>query len=127
MRVLRDAQEAVNVAFGAILSAYVGNSLAEIDNHAFDHAVLARFFVLLAVFILGLTMGNSALVRGEWQLGLPALAVGWIAAGFAHHEGQLLGFEASILRLIAFCWFGALIASDAILSAINYFHHRIGS
>jgi hypothetical protein len=127
MRVLKDAQEAINVAFGAILSAYVGNSLAEIDNHAFDHALLARFFVLLAVFILGLTMGNSALVRGEWRLGMAALVIGWIAAAFAHHEGQLLGFEAVILRLIAFCWFGALIATDTILSAITYFHHRIGS
>lgn len=62
---LREAQAALNVAFGAILSAYVGISLAEIDNHPFDHHVLARFFIALAVFILGLSVGNSLILRGE--------------------------------------------------------------
>jgi hypothetical protein len=50
--VLTEAQNALNVAFGAILSAYIGNSLAEIDNRPFDHVALAKFFMLLAVFIL---------------------------------------------------------------------------
>ena len=57
--VLREAQAALNVAFGAILSAYVGVSLSEIDNHPFDQQVLARFFLGLAIFILCLCVGTA--------------------------------------------------------------------
>ena len=122
--ILQEAQVALNIAFGAILSAYIGNSLAEIDNHPFDHAVLARFFLLVAVFILGLCLGNSFILRGEYRVGLLFLSVALVAAGFAHEEGRTLGFEVVILRLLSACWFVALLGSDAVLTAINYIHHR---
>ena len=123
-QVLREAQNALNVAFGAILSAYIGNSLAEIDNHPFDHHSLARFFIAIAVFILGLCVGNSVILRGEYRLGVVFLGIAAIGATVAHHEGRLLGFEVVILRLLAGCWVVSLLASDAIVTAINYIHHR---
>jgi hypothetical protein len=122
--ILQEAQVALNIAFGAILSAYIGNSLAEIDNRPFDHVVLARFFLLVAVFILGLCLGNSFILRGEYRIGSLFLAVAFVAAGFAHEEGRTLGFEVVILRLLSACWFFALLGSDAVLTAINYIHHR---
>lgn len=122
--ILQEAQVALNIAFGAILSAYIGNSLAEIDNRPFDHVVLARFFLLVAVFILGLCLGNSFILRGEYRAGSLFLAVALVAAGFAHEEGRTLGFEVVILRLLSACWFVALLGSDAVLTAINYLHHR---
>jgi hypothetical protein len=122
--ILQEAQVALNIAFGAILSAYIGNSLAEIDNRPFDHVVLARFFLLVAVFILGLCLGNSFILRGEYRVGSLFLFVALVAAGFAHAEGRTLGFEVIILRLLSVCWFVALLGSDAVLTAINYIHHR---
>lgn len=92
--VLREAQNALNVAFGAILSAYVGVSLTEIDNRPFDHAVLARFFLGLAVFILCLCVGNSVILRGDYRLGAVFLVLAGGAAAAAHHEALVLGFEA---------------------------------
>jgi hypothetical protein len=124
LAVLREAQAALNVAFGAILSAYIGNSLAEIDNRAFDHHLLARFFILLAVFILGLSVGNSVILRGQYGLGAVFLGGGLIAAAFAHHVGRELGFEVIVLRLITLCWVVALLGGDAVLTLINYVHHR---
>ncbi|WP_295560794.1 hypothetical protein [uncultured Sphingomonas sp.] len=121
---LREAQAALNVAFGAILSAYVGISLAEIDNHPFDHHVLARFFIALAVFILGLSVGNSLILRGEFRLSAIFLMLALIAAVFAHHEGTVLRFEGAILRILAGCWVVALLGSNIALTAINYLHHR---
>ena len=106
---LREAQAALNVAFGAILSAYVGISLAEIDNHPFDHHVLARFFIALAVFILGLSVGNSLILRGEFRLSAIFLILALIAA---------------VLRILAGCWVVALLGSNVVLTAINYLHHR---
>jgi len=123
-QVLVEAQTAVNVAFGAILSAYVGNSLAEIDNHPFDHHALARFFLLVAAFILCLCVGNSVLLRGEFRLSAGFLVAAVVAAYFAHEEGRALGFEVGILRLLSGCWAVALLGSDAVLTAINYIHHR---
>ena len=124
LAVLREAQAALNVAFGAILSAYIGNSLAEIDNRVFDHHLLARFFILLAVFILGLSVGNSVILRGQFALGAMFLGGGLIAAAFAHEAGRELGFEVIVLRLITFCWVVALLGGDAVLTLINYVHHR---
>lgn len=124
LAVLREAQAALNVAFGAILSAYVGNSLAEIDNRAFDHHLLARFFLLVAVFILGLSVGNSVILRGQYLLGALFLGGGLIAAVFAHEAGRALGFEVVVLRLLTYCWVVALLGGDAILTLINYLHHR---
>lgn len=123
-RVLTEAQSAVNVGFGAILSAYVGNSLAEIDNHPFDHHALARFFLLVAAFILCLCVGNSVILRGEYKLGAGFLLAAGIVAFFAYGEGKLLGFEVVILRLLTGCWAIALLGSDAVLTLINYIHHR---
>ncbi|SEM41809.1 hypothetical protein SAMN05192583_0124 [Sphingomonas gellani] len=124
VQVLREAQNALNIAFGAILSAYVGNSLAEIDNRPFDHHALARFFIAVAVFILGLCVANSAILRGEYRLGLifAVLAAGGATA--AHHEGAILGFEVIILRVLAGCWIVALVGSNVLLTAITYLHHR---
>lgn len=124
LEMLREGQAALNVAFSAILSAYVGNSLAEIDNAPFDHGALARFFVAVAVFILGLILGNSLLLRGEHRLATFLLVAGLIGAAFAHEAGRKLGFETSILRLLAITWFVALLASNALLTFIHYLHHR---
>lgn len=123
-QILTEAQNALNIGFGAILSAYVGISLAEIDNRPFDHQLLARFFVALAVFILCLSLGNSMVLRGEWRLGIGFLALCGIAAVVAHQAGRILGFEVVILRLLAFSWVGALLVGNAVLTAITYLHHR---
>jgi hypothetical protein len=109
--ILQEAQVALNIAFGAILSAYIGNSLAEIDNRPFDH-------------VLGLCLGNSFILRGEYRVGSLFLTVALVAAVFAHTEGRTLGFEVVILRLLSVCWFVALLGSDAVLTVINYIHHR---
>ena len=122
--VLREAQNALNVAFGAILSAYVGVSLTEIDNWPFDHAVLARFFLGLAVFILCLCVGNSVILRGDYRLGAVFLVLAGGAAAAAHHEALVLGFEGAILRILSACWVVGLLGSNAALTAINYIHHR---
>jgi hypothetical protein len=124
VEVLREAQAALNVAFGAILSAYVGNSLAEIDNRAFDHVLLAKFFVLIALFILGLCVGNAVILRGEFMMGALFLAGALVAALFAHHAGAQLGFEVVVLRVLTACWVFGLLGSNAALTAINYIHHR---
>ena len=122
--VLREAQNALNVAFGAILSAYVGVSLSEIDNHPFDHHALARFFLGLAVFILCLCVGNSVILRGDYRLGAVFLVLAGGAAAAAHHEAVTMGFEGAILRILSACWVVALLGSNAALTAINYIHHR---
>ena len=122
--VLREAQAALNVAFGAILSAYVGVSLSEIDNHPFDHHVLARFFIGIAVFILCLCVGNSVIMRAEFRLGAMFLLFSAVAAYCAHHEALKLGFEGAILRVLAATWVVSLLGSNAVLTAINYIHHR---
>jgi small-conductance mechanosensitive channel len=122
--VLTEAQNALNVAFGAILSAYIGNSLTEIDNRPFDHAALARFFIFVALFILGLCVGNSVILRGEYKLGAFVLAIGGVGAVLAHHAGREIGFEVVVLRLLAVCWIVALLGSNAVLTLITYVHHR---
>jgi hypothetical protein len=124
VEVLREAQAALNVAFGAILSAYIGNSLADIDNGPFDHMLLAKFFVLIAVFILGLCVGNAVILRGEFFMGGLFLMGSLAAALFAHHAGAQLGFEVSILRILSACWVLGLLGSNAVLTTINYVHHR---
>lgn len=124
VEILREAQTALNVGFGAILSAYIGNSLAEIDNAPFDHHALARFFLLIGIFILGLSVGNSVILRGEFRLGAVFLVVAGSAAIWAHSEGRVLGFDVSILRILSGCWVVALLGSNLSLTAINYLHHR---
>jgi hypothetical protein len=124
VEVLKEAQTALNVAFGAILSAYTGNSLAEIDNRPFDHTLLAQFFVFIAIFILGLCVGNSVILRREYRLGGIFLSGALVSALLAHHAGRLLGFEVVILRLLTYCWVIALLGSNAVLTVINYIHHR---
>lgn len=124
VEVLREGQNALNVAFGAILSAYIGNSLAEIDNHPFDHATLAKFFIYVAIFILGLCVGNSVILRGEFKFGAVLLVIGAIGAMLAHGAGRDMGFEVVILRLLASCWIVALLGSNALLTSVNYLHHR---
>jgi hypothetical protein len=124
VEVLKEAQSALNVAFGALLSAYAGNSLSEIDNHPFDHPQLALFFIFIALFILGLCVGNSVILRGEYRLGALFLVGALAAALVAHHAGRLLGFEVVILRLLTLCWVVALLGSNAVLTLINYIHHR---
>jgi hypothetical protein len=121
---LREAQNALNVAFGAILSAYVGNMLAEIDNAPFDHARLAAFFILLGVFILGLCVGNVMFLRREWALGAFFLTAGMVAAVFAHGIGRALGFEVVVLRILVLCWVAALLGSNLLLTLIVWMHHR---
>lgn len=122
--VLREAQAALNVAFGAILSAYIGVSLSEIDNHPFDHHGLARFFLGVAGFILCLCVGNSVILRSEFRLGLLFLALAGGGAYLALREARQLGFELAILRILSGCWIVALLGSNAVLTAITYLHHR---
>jgi len=122
--VLREAQAALNVAFGAILSAYIGVSLSEIDNHPFNHNVLARFFIAIAVFILCLCVGNSVIMRAEFRLGAMFLLFSAAAGYIAQHEALRLGFEGAILRILAASWVVSLLGSNAVLTAINYIHHR---
>jgi hypothetical protein len=119
--VLQEAQVALNIAFGALLSAYAGNSLAEIDNRPFDHMALAQFFVAVALFILGLCVGNSVVLRGEIKLGALFIALSIVCALWAHHVGRELGFDVVILRLLSATWLAVLVLSDAV---IVYFHHR---
>jgi len=123
---LREAQNALNVAFGAILSAYVGNMLGEIDNQPFDHARLAGFFLLLGVFILGLCVGNVMFLRREWALGCFFLGAGMVAAIFAHGFARTLGFEVAVLRILVLCWVVALLGSNLVLTLIGWLHHRRG-
>jgi uncharacterized membrane protein YiaA len=123
IRIVSEAQNALNIAFGAILSAYIGNSLTEIDDHRFDHVAMAQFFVFLAAFILGLCMGNSMLMRGEYRFGLLFLAIGGAGAVLAHHVGRTIGFEVAVLRILAICWVVVLLGSNAMLTLINYIHH----
>lgn len=122
--VLREAQTALNVAFGAILSAYVGVSLSKMEDGPFDHHVLARFFLGVAVFILCLCVGNSVILRADFKLGALFLLLAGVAAVVAHHEALRLGFEGAILRLLTGCWVIGLLGSNAVLTAINYIHHR---
>jgi len=121
---LKEGQEALNVAFGAILSAYIGNSLAEIDNAPFDQMHLAEFIICLAIFILGLCVGNAALQKGNYGFGVVILAIGLIAGVLAHSTGRQLGFEVAILRILALCWVGSLLGSNLLLSFFVYIHHR---
>jgi hypothetical protein len=124
LMILREAQGALNLAFGAVLSAYVGVSLSEIDNHPFDHHSLARFFIALAGFILCLCVGNSVLLRGEFRLAAIFALFAGIAAWVALHEARSLHFEGAILRILAGSWVAALLVSNTVLTAINYIHHR---
>jgi len=122
---LRDGQEALNVAFGAVLSAYIGNSLAEIDNRPFAHGLLAEFILCLAVFILGLCVGNAALLRGNYWFAAVLLLIGAAGGVVAHEVGRRLGFEVAILRILALCWVGSLLGSNVVLSLFVYLHHRL--
>lgn len=124
VEILREAQAALNIGFGAILSAYIGNSLAEIDNMPFDQHALSRFFVLIGIFILGLCVGNSMILRGEFRLGAIFLVIAGGAALWAHAEGHGLGFEVAVLRILSACWVVTLLGSNMALTAINYLHHR---
>ena len=124
--VLQEAQNALNIAFGALLSAYAGNSLAQIDDRPFSHIALAQFFIAVALFILGLCVGNSVMLRGEFRLGALFIGLSLVCALWAHHVGHMLGFEVVILRLLTASWLLALLASDAALTAIVYLHHRNG-
>ncbi len=121
-QVLTEAQAALNISFGAILSAYIGNGLGTVDNHPFDHHVMARFFMLLAAFVMSLCVGNTLLLRGEPKAAAILLAAAIVAALAAHHEGQVLGFEVAILRIVSGCWFVALLAGDAVLTLFLHLH-----
>ncbi len=124
VHILTEAQNALNIAFGAILSAYIGNALAEIDNGPFNHMTLAKFFVALGVFILGLCVGNALLLRGEYKAAALLLTLGAIAAVIAHGEGRLLGFEVVVLRILAICWATALLLGDLVLTLLLYVRHH---
>jgi len=86
--------------------------------------VLVRFFLAVAVFILGLAVGNSMILRMEFRLGLTLMGFALAAAVYAYREASVLGFEGAILRILAGCWVVALLGSNAALTAINYLHHR---
>ncbi|RYM11727.1 MULTISPECIES: hypothetical protein [Sphingobium] len=122
--VLMEAHNALNLAFGAILSAYVGNSLANIDHHSYNHATLARFFILIAISILGLCVGNTVMLRGDFTMGAMFALVALIAGLYAFRAGGELGFEVVVLRVLSECWIGALLMSNTVLTIINYINHR---
>ena len=95
--VLREAQGALNVAFGAILSAYVGVSLSHMESQPFDHHTLARFFLGVAGLILFLCVGNSVILRGEVRLGIPFLLLGAGACYILLREAQNLSVATAVL------------------------------
>ena len=80
---LTEGQNALNIAFGAILSAYIGTVLAAIDDKPFNMWTLAGFFVLIGVFIGGLCIGNLVVLRKHFGLGLGFLVTGAIAASLS--------------------------------------------
>jgi hypothetical protein len=121
---LTEGQNALNIAFGAILSAYIGTVLAAIDDKPFDVVTLAAFFVLIGVFIGGLCIGNLVVLRKHFGLGVGFLVVGAIAASLSLDTAHALGFELPILKVMYVCWYAMLIATDALLTAIVFFHHR---
>lgn len=121
---LTEGQNALNIAFGAILSAYIGTVLAAIDDKPFDVWTLAAFFVLIGVFIGGLCIGNLVVLRKHFGLGVGFLVVGAVAASLSLDTAHALGFELPILKVMYVCWYAMLIATDALLTAIVFFHHR---
>ena len=121
---LTEGQNALNIAFGAILSAYIGTVLAAIDDKPFDPWTLAGFFILIGVFIGGLCIGNLVVLRRHFGLGLGFLAVGAVAAALSLDAARALGFELPILKVMFVCWYAMLVATDGLLTAIVFFHHR---
>lgn len=121
---LTEGQNALNIAFGAILSAYIGTVLAAIDDKPFDQWTLAGFFVLIGVFIGGLCIGNLVVLRKHFGLGLGFLATGAVAAYLSLGAARRLGFELPILKVMFVCWYAMLVATDGLLTAIIFFHHR---
>lgn len=121
---LTEGQNALNIAFGAILSAYVGTMLAAIDDKPFNQLTLAFFFVLIGVFIGGLCIGNLILLRRHYGLGISFLAAGALAAWFSLETAAMLGFELPILKVMYVCWYAMLIATDGLLTGIIFLHHR---
>ena len=121
---LTEGQNALNIAFGAILSAYIGTVLAAIDDRPFSQWTLAAFFILIGVFIGGLCIGNLIMLRRHFGLGLSFLVAGAIAADLSLRTAQTLGFELPILKVMYVCWYAMLIATDGLLTAIIFLHHR---
>lgn len=121
---LTEGQNALNIAFGAILSAYIGNVLAGIDDKPFDLWTLAGFFILIGMFIGGLCIGNLVVLRKHFGLGLGFLATGAVAAALSLDAARALGFELPILKVMFVCWYAMLVATDGLLTAIVFFHHR---
>ena len=121
---LTEGQNALNIAFGAILSAYIGTMLAAIDDKPFDQWTLAVFFILIGVFIGGLCIGNLVVLRKHFGLGLGFLATGAVAAAMSLDAARALGFELPILKVMFVCWYAMLVATDGLLTAIVFFHHR---
>ena len=121
---LTEGQNALNIAFGAILSAYIGTMLAAIDDKPFDTWTLAAFFILVGVFIGGLCIGNLVVLRKHFGLGLGFLTTGAVAAWLSLGAARRLGFELPILRIMYVCWYAMLVATDGLLTAIVFVHHR---
>lgn len=121
---LTEGQNALNIAFGAILSAYIGTMLAAIDDRPFDPWTLAGFFVLIGTFIGGLCIGNLVVLRKHFGLGLGFLATGAAAAALSLDAARALGFELPILKVMFICWYAMLVATDGLLTAIVFFHHQ---
>ena len=121
---LTQGQNALNIAFGAILSAYVGNVLTIIDNAPFNHWALAGFFVLLGTFIGGLCLGNAIVLDGHIGLGALFMAGGAIAACISLKIATLLAFEVPILKILYVCWVGMLVGSNVVLTVVIFLHHK---
>lgn len=121
---LTEGQNALNIAFGAILSAYIGTMLTAIDDKPFNQWTLAAFFMQIGVFIGGLCIGNLVVLRKHFRLGVGFLASGAVAAYLSLDTARLLGFELPILKVMFICWYAMLIATDGLLTAIIFFHHQ---
>ena len=121
---LTTMENALNIAFGAILSAYIGNVLTVVDNGPFDHFALAGFFLLVGLFIGGLCLGNTIMLEGRFKTGLGLMGLGAVAAFFSLRVAADLAFEVPILQILYVCWVGMLLGSNAVMTFVLYLHHK---
>lgn len=121
---LTTTENALNIAFGAILSAYIGNVLTVVDNGPFNQWALAGFFLLVGLFIGGLCLGNTIMLEGRFRLGALLMAGGSVAAFFSLRLAAALAFEVPILRILYVCWISMLLGSNAVMTLVLYLHHK---
>ena len=86
---------------------------------AYSWAMVLASLLLVPVAPTGPVYAVAAVLLGAMFLLFSA-----VAGYCAHHEALRLGFEGAILRVLAATWVVSLLGSNAVLTAINYIHHR---